>query len=52
MNGVKYYVLVDTDNKKVECYELMNGLYQAKKDITFMLAAGYEIEIDFAALWD
>ena len=51
LNGVKYYILVDTENKKVECYELINNVYQLKRDFTFLLAEGCDVEIDFAVLW-
>lgn len=51
MNGVKYYVLADTEKEKVECYQLMDGMYQPKQDSNFLLAEGCEIEIDFTAIW-
>ncbi len=51
MNGVKYYLLADTEKEKVDCYELINGNYQPKKDDTFQLVEGCEISIDFEQMW-
>ena len=50
-NGVKYYVLADTEKQKVTVYELVNGSYQVKSDSTFQLSEDCEITIDFDGMW-
>ena len=51
MHGVKYYLLADTEQEKVECYQLTDGVYQLKQDNSFALASGREIEISFEKMW-
>ena len=51
MYGVQYYLLADTEKEKVECYELINGMYQLKGDHVFKLSADCEIQIDLEKMW-
>ncbi len=46
MNEVPYYLLADTEKEKVECYQLINGTYQLKRDNVFKLSTDCEIQID------
>ena len=50
-NGVKYYLLADTEKEKVEIFELINGNYNIKLDSLFCFAEGCEIELSFEGLW-
>jgi Uma2 family endonuclease len=51
MNKVKFYVMADPEKKRFECYELLDGNYQVKKDKFFNLDDGVKIEIDFGKMW-
>ena len=51
MHRVPYYLLADTEQEKIECYQLVHGIYQLKQDSTFTLAADCEIELDFEKMW-
>ncbi len=52
VNGVKYYLMADTEKEKVIVYELIEGVYQLKYDSTFQLSADCEITIDFDTMWN
>jgi Uma2 family endonuclease len=51
MNKVKYYLLADTEKEKIDCYELIDGIYQLKQNTTFLLDNECEINIDFEQMW-
>lgn len=51
VNGVKYYLMADTEKEKVTIYELTEGSYQLKSDSTFQLSITCEITIDFDIMW-
>jgi len=46
MNGVKYYLMADTNNKKTECYELINGNYQPISNTVFKLTETFEVTLN------
>ncbi len=52
MNGVKYYLMADTEKRKVTTYELINGSYQTKADSTFQFTDSCEITLDFDLMWE
>lgn len=52
MNGVKYYLMADTEKRKVTVFELIDGNYQIKEDSTFKLANGCEITLNFDLMWE
>ena len=51
MNEVPYYLLADTEQKKIACYQLNDRVYQPKQDSVFRLSADCEIEIDSEKIW-
>ncbi len=51
LQGVKYYIIADTENKVVEVFELINGKYIVKNDIPFQLTPGCVIHLDVFGLW-
>lgn len=50
-NGVKYYLLADTEKERVEVYELIEGVYKSKKNNLFQFDNGCEVELSFEGLW-
>lgn len=53
--GVRFYLLVDIDVKKIEVYELLNGKYDLRKEsgmYTFELEENCTIAPDFSAIFD
>lgn len=48
--GVKYYLIADTDKKMVLIYELIDGEYQIKPDSKFDLTDHCRIDLDIAAI--
>ncbi len=53
--GVKYYLIVDSDNETIEIYALVNGGYQLQpfsKTYPFILDDGCEITADFGEVWE
>lgn len=50
-NGVKFYIMADTEKQKVTVYELVNNNYQIKSDRKFQLFENCEIIIDFDGMW-
>jgi Uma2 family endonuclease len=48
--GVKYYLIADTDKKTVTIYELINGEYRIKPDSRFDLTDHCSIELDLGAI--
>ncbi len=53
--GVRYYLIVDTDKKIIEIYTLVNGEYQLQpfsNTFPFLLDDGCEITADFAEVWE
>jgi len=48
--GVKYYLIADTDKKIVAIYELINGEYQIKPDSRFDLTDHCSIQLDIEAI--
>ena len=51
LHGVKYYLLADAENQKVDCYEWINGSYLIKPDRNFKFAEGCEVTLNFEAMW-
>ncbi|MEJ7589231.1 MAG: Uma2 family endonuclease [Ferruginibacter sp.] len=51
IQGVKYYVVTDTEKRSVEVYELLNGKYNLKNDTQFQLTPECVIEFDVFTLW-
>lgn len=52
LNGVKYYLMADTDKQKIASYELIEGVYQPKQDNTFQLTSECQITLDFNNIWE
>ncbi len=52
LQGVKYYVIADTEKKSVEVFELLNGKYVQKNDTHFQLTTECEIDFDIFYLWE
>lgn len=52
MQGVKFYILADTENKRVEAFELVNGKYKPKTDTNFQLTKECLINFDVYSLWE
>ncbi len=55
LQGVKYYIIVDSAKQTVEVYEHSNGEYQLKSidnDFTFYLEEGCAITTAFSDIWD
>jgi Uma2 family endonuclease len=54
--GVKYYLIVDPQFKKIEVYQLIEGKYQpvaiTPTDFTFLLEEGCDLPVDFAGTFD
>jgi Uma2 family endonuclease len=50
-NGVKYYLIADTEKQKVEVFELIEGAYTSKKDNFFQFSDRCQIELAFEGLW-
>ncbi len=48
--GVKYYLIADTDKKIVAIYELINDEYQIKPDSRFDLTDHCSIQLDIEAI--
>lgn len=48
--GVKYYLIADTDKKTVVIFELINGEYQIKPDAHFDLTDHCSISLDMEAV--
>ena len=46
--GVKYYLIVDTDKKQIEIFQLINKEYRPSPENTFILADGCTISPDFS----
>ena len=51
LQGVKYYLIADTEKKSVEVFELLNGKYAPKNDISFQLTPECIIDFDVFGLW-
>jgi Uma2 family endonuclease len=51
MNGVKYYLIADSDKKDIEIYQLVNNKYQQNTTTLFQLGVECTIRIDHAILW-
>jgi len=51
MQGVKYYIIADTDNKTVEVFELIGNKYLQKTNSTFQLTTESTIDFDVYNLW-
>ncbi|MEP7107100.1 MAG: Uma2 family endonuclease [Ferruginibacter sp.] len=51
LQGVKYYLVADTEKRSVEVFELINGIYAAKNDIQFQLTPECVIDFDVFDLW-
>ena len=51
MQGVRFYILSDTEKKVVEVFELTEGSYKQKNDINFQLTPECNIELDVFNLW-
>ncbi len=51
LQGVKYYLLADTEKKSVEVFELLNGKYVQKNDTYFQLTADCTFDFDVFSLW-
>lgn len=54
--GIRYYLMVDTEAEKIEIYELQNGEYQlrsneAQPQFKFQLEEGCSITPDFSDVW-
>jgi Uma2 family endonuclease len=52
MQGVRYYILADTEKKLVEGFELINGKYVSKHDTHFQLTADCSIDLDVFNIWE
>jgi Uma2 family endonuclease len=52
MQGVRYYILADTEKKLVEAFELVNGKYVPKLDTYFQLTADCSIDLDVFNIWE
>ena len=53
--GVKYYLIVDTDKETIEIYALIDGEYQLQPftpEFSFILDEGCEITPDFSEVWE
>ena len=50
-NGVKFYLMVDCQNEKVEVYELIDNYYKEVNCNKFILDKTCQIEFDFISLW-
>lgn len=51
MQGVKFYVISNTETKTVEIFELAAGKYQQKSDTLFKLAEHCQVDMDISAIW-
>ena len=51
LQGVKYYILSNTDKKVVEVFELLNGKYKSKHDTHFQLTTECAIDFEVFNLW-
>ncbi|MBC7887992.1 MAG: Uma2 family endonuclease [Ferruginibacter sp.] len=51
LQGVKYYLISDTEKRSVEVFELLNGKYVPKNDTKFQLTPECIIEFDVFSLW-
>ena len=53
--GVKYYLIIDPQFKKIEIFELLNGKYQASSipsnEFNFSLDAGCQFAVNFDGIW-
>jgi Uma2 family endonuclease len=53
--GVKYYIIVDPQFKKIEIFELQNGKYRlsttAPNDFSFCLEEGCMLTLNFDGIW-
>lgn len=53
--GVKYYLIVDTDRESVEVYELQNGKYALKISDNnlyhFEFEEGCNVDVNFSEIW-
>ena len=52
LQGVKYYIIADTDKKTVEAFELKGKKYIPKKDTAFKLTQKCTIDFDIYSLWE
>ncbi|MBX9785547.1 MAG: Uma2 family endonuclease [Chitinophagaceae bacterium] len=51
-NGVKYYLLVDTDNQSIEIFELVDNAYKQNDGLNnFQLSTDCTIEINLHQLF-
>jgi Uma2 family endonuclease len=54
--GVKYFLILDPQTKKIEVYELVNDEYVLKmvspKNFTFILEDGCKAKVDFSDIWE
>jgi Uma2 family endonuclease len=54
--GVKYFLILDPQTKKIEVYELINDEYVLKttspKNFTFMLEDGCKARVNFSDIWE
>ena len=51
MQGVKYYIIADTEKKTVEVFELAGNSYSQKINSTFQLTTECTIDFDVYNLW-
>ena len=51
-NGVKYYLIADVANRKIECFELMAGVYLTKTGSHFQLTDDVTVHLDYEGIWD
>ncbi len=52
LQGVKYYVIADTEKKSVEVFELVKEKYAQKNDTHFQLTTQCDIDFDVFSLWE
>ena len=54
--GVKYFLIINPQTKKIEVYELINDDYllvtTTPKNFTFILEDGCKAKVDFSDIWD
>lgn len=51
LQGVRYYIIADTEKKTVEVFELISGKYIEKNDNQFQLTAECVIDLDVFNIW-
>ena len=51
LQGVKYYLIADTEKKSIEAFEILDEKYVPKNDTKFQLTTECEIDFDVFSLW-